>query len=93
MEDNEKVDYEEFSSKIWGNIHSIYKKLVPDEPQQVTPPPVEPQGDTGVPVPTEEPQVKCVTKVTHGYVVHDPHIQFTQKCDFGFQPHFHGSDH
>nr|XP_022319661.1 glucosidase 2 subunit beta-like isoform X1 [Crassostrea virginica] len=56
LEDHEKVDYEEFSSKIWGNIHSIYKKLVPDEPQQVTPPPVEPQGDTGVPVPTEEPQ-------------------------------------
>ncbi|XP_052686193.1 glucosidase 2 subunit beta-like isoform X2 [Crassostrea angulata] len=56
LEDNEKVDFDEFSSRIWGNIQSIYKKLVPDDQKEVPPPPVEPQGETGVPVPNEEPQ-------------------------------------
>lgn len=57
MEDQEKVDYEEFNSKIWNNIHGIYKKLVPEEEKKDSALPVEPQGETGAPVPTEEPQV------------------------------------
>lgn len=60
LEDNEKVDFDEFSSRIWGNIQSIYKKLVPDDQKEVPPPPVEPQGETGVPVPNEEPQEDAV---------------------------------
>jgi hypothetical protein len=57
LEDQEKVDYEEFSSKIWSNIHGIYKKLVPEEEKIDALLPEEPQGETGDPVPTEEPQV------------------------------------
>lgn len=73
LEDNEKVDFDEFSSKIWGNIHSIYKKLVPDDQKEVPPPPVEPQGETGVPVPTEEPQVRLPAIPGLNHVMHDPH--------------------
>ncbi|XP_048760429.2 uncharacterized protein LOC125669743 isoform X3 [Ostrea edulis] len=56
LEDQEKVDYEEFNSKIWSNIHGIYKKLVPEEEKKDSALPVESQGETGAPVPTEEPQ-------------------------------------
>ncbi|XP_061191437.1 glucosidase 2 subunit beta-like isoform X1 [Saccostrea echinata] len=56
LEDQEKVDFDEFSSKIWGNIQGIYKKLVPEEEKKETPPPVEPQGETETLVPPEEPQ-------------------------------------
>ncbi|XP_062589680.1 glucosidase 2 subunit beta-like isoform X3 [Saccostrea cucullata] len=56
LEDQEKVDFNEFSSKIWGNIQGIYKKLVPEEEKQETPPPAEPQGETEPLVPPEEPQ-------------------------------------